>query len=205
MQLDRTELRKGELDQSRRDCCRLGTAARQRWRASPVTPNTDGPFTVSPLVGEAQQTAEELLHPLCLRVYTVATERAFSRPNIALVARALSWSTRHLERRFVDEGLPPPHRLVTLARWIPVSRTLANKATATSSVARALGFTSTRAFCHAVRRELRMTIGEIRSFEAALRITHDLVTAYQVPVKSGERRKSDTACQRRLKTEHITG
>lgn len=162
-----------------------------------VTLNADRSPSVSSLPDETRRRIEELLHPLCLKVYALVTEQAFSRPNVETVARALSCSSRQLERRFVDEGLPPPHRLVVLARWIPVSRSLANKTAATRSVARALGFASTQAFCHAARRELRMSIGELRRFEAPFRIAHDLMTAYQVPLECRELatlcRKSDTA------------
>lgn len=157
--------------------------------------NADLPPTVSPLPAETQRIVVQLLHPLCLKVYTVSVERALSRPNVAMVARALSWSSRQLERRFVNEGLPPPHRLVALSRWIPVSRILADEAATTSSVARVLGFASTQAFCRATHRELGMSVSELRSCDASLRIAHDLVTAYQVPIIVIERRDLATACR----------
>ena len=149
----------------------------------------------SPLPAETQRSIELLLHPLSLKVYTVVTASAFSRPNVDTVARALSWSSRQLERRFVDEGLPPPHRLVSLARWIPVSRALAEKGIAICALAHVLGFASTQAFCRAARRELRMSTRELRSVEAALRIAHDLITAYQAPQIGLTCRELATTCR----------
>ncbi|HEY9226749.1 MAG TPA: helix-turn-helix domain-containing protein, partial [Gemmatimonadaceae bacterium] len=123
----------------------------------------------------------EWLHPLCRFVFAVALEQAFRRPNVTTVARILACSARQLERRFDSAGLPPPHRLITLARWIPIADALARRSPSTKALSFALGFSSTQAFCRAAHRELRMSVTDLRCSDGRALIIHDLMTAYQDP------------------------
>jgi len=146
-------------------------------------------------LGVAGCNIKEWLHPLSGRVYDVAIERAFARPNVTSVARALSRSPRQLERLFEDAELPPPQRLVTLARWIPVAALLSTEGASTCEISRALRFASTQAFCRATHRELRMSVRELRDPNTTSRIARDLITAYQHPFGAPTRRKLATECR----------
>jgi hypothetical protein len=117
------------------------------------------------------------LDPLAAAVFSQVLARARYRPNASTIGR-LFGSLRQLERDFVNASLPPPGRLVVLARWLPVGHVLATNRVATRALAGALSFSSTQALCRAAIREIRMSIPELRSDHAVDRIAHDLITAY---------------------------
>jgi AraC-like DNA-binding protein len=122
------------------------------------------------------------LHPLSWRVLTIAIELAFRRPNVTMVAKLLSLSTRQLERRFKNAGLPAPQRLVVVGRWLPIAATLSLPSTPTAALARATGFASTQAFCRASQRELRISVRDLRSACITTRLMNEVITAYQRPI-----------------------
>jgi len=122
---------------------------------------------------------ERQLHPLSLGVYRVVIQHAKSRPNVSQTATMLGCSSRHLQRMFEAALLPPPQRLVTIARWIPIARQLASEIDAPRTLAAQLRFSSPQAFYRAARRELGFGISELREAGAAERLLRDVVTAYQ--------------------------
>jgi AraC-like DNA-binding protein len=121
------------------------------------------------------------LHPLAAVVCDAAARVAPLRPNVTTVARALSCSARTLEREFMARELPPPHRLVVLARWLAVAHGWLPFRAQTRMMAREFGFTSTQAFCRATWREIRMSSRELRTDAGVNRLVQEVLTAYGKP------------------------
>lgn len=121
------------------------------------------------------------LHPTATAVCQVVIQDAVARPNVNTVASRLGCSGRQLQRAFSQAGLPSPHRLIVLTRWLAVAGRLGDRQ-ASRKIAKQLGFSSTQAFCKAAVREVRAGIVELRREETAARILADLITAYQAPL-----------------------
>lgn len=119
------------------------------------------------------------LDPICACIYQLALRHAYARPNVASVAGLLSCSPRHLERHFRCRNLPPPQRLIVLARWIPVSTALCSHRARPDQISSSLGFASSQAFYRSAVREVRMSVPELRQPEAVIRLAAEIVTAYQ--------------------------
>jgi len=91
----------------------------------------------------------------------------------------LSCSPRQLQRRFDEALLPPPQRLVTLSRWLPVVDLLAIANESVRDLARALGFDAPRELYRAATREVHVSIPEMRRGGVAPRLIAELGTGYQ--------------------------
>lgn len=120
------------------------------------------------------------LHPAASAVFRHVISDALGRPNVSIVSRGLGCSARQLQREFSHAGLPSPHRLIVLSRWLAVAGMLRDRR-ATGYVARRLGYSSTQALCKAAVRETRLSVAELRDDEAIARLLADLLTAYQAP------------------------
>jgi len=124
-----------------------------------------------------------ILDPLAWDIYRFTVANALARPNVAAVSRHFACSPRQLERRFEQRLLPPPQRLVVLARWLPVVEVLGSRSVPTRDIAGALAFTVTQRLYRAALRELRMPVPELRQQEAPAKIVGDLLTAYQRQIR----------------------
>src|ERR1041385_1609419 len=87
------------------------------------------------------------LHPFAAVVFDAAACLAPLRPNVTTVARSLNCSVRTLEREFVARELPPPLRLVVLARWLALAHRPMPLRPQTRTMAMECGFSSTQDFC----------------------------------------------------------
>lgn len=119
------------------------------------------------------------LPPVAGDVVDIVFRTAHVRPNVDTVAREMAVSRRQLERDFASAELISPHRLVVLTRWIPVICNLTGANRPLARVAADFRFAGTVYLHRAARRELRMSVRELRDRTALIRIIGDIATAYQ--------------------------
>jgi len=128
--------------------------------------------------GEIDDRFAQQLHPVALHLFRAAIGVALRRPNVTTVAMVLGCSPRQLQRVFASACLPPPQRLVMLARWLVVASLMTKRPTPSRVIARALGFSSTQALCRAVRREIGISVQQLRDYNSRDRLAVELIEAY---------------------------
>lgn len=107
------------------------------------------------------------------RVLRTATQR----PTVSQVTGS-STMRRALERDFAAAQLPPPHRLIVLTRWLPVACVLQLMVFPVSAVSDCLKFASVDGFYKAAKREIGMSVPELRSVTGTERVARELVAVY---------------------------
>ncbi len=147
------------------------------------------------------------LHPFAAVVLDATARIAPLRPNVTMVARSLRRSTRTLEREFAAHELPPPHRLVVLARWLEVAQSLNPVQARTRATARAFGFSSTQDFCRASWRETHMSARILRTNAGIHKLVREVLLTYGQRVDDDVGRematfRRDLATARRLPHSH---
>ena len=143
----------------------------------------DHPQSPAPLMIEAfGRSLRRPLDALAAVVFDAAALAAPMRPNVTTVARSLNRSARTLEREFALRELPPPHRLVVLARWLALAHGTALVGGQTRTTARVFGFSSTQDFCRASWREIHMSVQELRTDIGFQRLIREVLTGYGKPM-----------------------
>lgn len=168
MVLDNTRLDAGE--ESRRLCTH---------RDTPCFDDPTGEKAPAKVLACLETAYGRPVHPLVLETLHAAFSAGSKWPNVSSAARQLGCSRRELERRFIEARLPPPLLLV-LGRWIILACVAARRSATTGELAANAGFSSTQLFCRAARREIRMSIPQLRKLQASDRLARDLITAYGI-------------------------
>ena len=106
-------------------------------------------------------------HPSVRDAVMVAVTRAHERLTTESLARTVSLSRRRLTRRLIDDGFPPPQRILAWGRLIVAAQLLEDHHRSADGVALALHFPSGSAFRNTCQRYLGATPTEIRTLGGA--------------------------------------